>query len=109
MNPITLLVLALATWRVSRILVEEDGPYDLFARLRNWLGVVDGDEGRYAEWVDTYHRYTVAELFSCIYCMSVWVGIFYAVLYAVSPVVSLWAGLPFALSAMALLINKVAD
>lgn len=48
---------ALATWRVSVLLVREDGPFDLFARLRQ---VTSGTmPGRALE---------------CFYCTSLWMA-----------------------------------
>jgi hypothetical protein len=45
----------LATWRVTHLLAEEDGPGDLVVRLRARVG--DGWQGR---------------LMDCFYCLSVW-------------------------------------
>jgi len=49
---------ALAIWRVTHLLAEEDGPWDLIARLRARLG--SGVLGR---------------LMDCFYCLSVWVSL----------------------------------
>lgn len=48
---------ALATWRVTHLFVEEDGPGALFVRLRVRAG--DGWAG---------------ELLDCFYCTSIWVA-----------------------------------
>src|SRR6266568_1620905 len=48
---------SLATWRVTHLLTEEDGPADLVARLRARLGV--GQLG---------------ELMDCFFCLSIWVA-----------------------------------
>ena len=48
---------SLATWRVTHLLAEEDGPGDAVARLRERLG--DRPVGR---------------LMDCLYCLSVWVA-----------------------------------
>jgi hypothetical protein len=48
---------ALATWRVSALLAQEDGPWDAIARLRAALG--DGAWGR---------------LLDCLRCVSLWVA-----------------------------------
>ena len=58
MTPPARFVLAsLATWRVTHLLAEEDGPADVVVRLRAELGT--GQLGR---------------LMDCFYCMSVWVA-----------------------------------
>ncbi|MGJ5816644.1 hypothetical protein [Paludibaculum fermentans] len=56
--PLTwLIVSVLAVWRVTHLLCEEDGPGDLFARLRRALG--NGFFGR---------------MLDCFYCLSLWVA-----------------------------------
>lgn len=45
-------LLSIATWRLSRLFVTEDGPYAIFKRLRGWK--------------------PLTELLSCIYCVSIW-------------------------------------
>jgi hypothetical protein len=47
-----------ATWRVSFLLTQEDGPWDVFARLRRVAG--DSMAGRALQ---------------CLYCTSLWVAI----------------------------------
>lgn len=49
------LVGALATWRITHLLVEEDGPADVVVRLRRRAG--DG-------WI--------GEAMDCFYCLSIW-------------------------------------
>lgn len=49
---------ALATWRVTHLLAEEDGPARVMVRLRARAG--DGWAG---------------ELLDCFYCMSIWVAL----------------------------------
>jgi hypothetical protein len=48
---------SLATWRVTHLLAEEDGPAETVVRLRAWAG-----EG----WI--------GELMDCFYCLSAWVA-----------------------------------
>jgi hypothetical protein len=49
---------ALATWRVTHLLAEEDGPAGVVARLRASLG--SGQLG---------------ELMDCFFCLSIWVAV----------------------------------
>ena len=44
---------ALATWRFTHLLYAEDGPFDVFARMRR----------------------SGARLFECFYCLSVWIAL----------------------------------
>jgi hypothetical protein len=82
-----LIVAALATWRLSSLLLYESGPFGVFMHLRSQ-----------AAWTSF-----TAQLFSCMYCMSVWVGLLCAVLMLTEYRVVL---LPFALSAVAILVDQ---
>lgn len=69
MNAVDLAALGLATWRVSSILVQESGPRSVFERFREWLGIRHED-GMPASWPGD----GLAALFSCVWCISVWVA-----------------------------------
>lgn len=56
--PSRFLVGALATWRVTHLLVEEDGPGDAVVRLRRRAG--DG-------WIGS--------ALDCFYCLSIWTAV----------------------------------
>jgi hypothetical protein len=47
----------LATWRLTHLLTSEDGPGDVLAKLREWVG--DGFFGT---------------LMDCFYCASLWIA-----------------------------------
>jgi hypothetical protein len=49
---------AAAVWRISHLLHAEDGPWDVFARLRKLVG-----SGTFGKMLD------------CFYCVSVWVAL----------------------------------
>ena len=53
----------LAVWRVTHLIVEEDGPWDLMRRLRR-----------------TGERIGLERLINCFLCCSVWVAIPFALL-----------------------------
>lgn len=73
-----LLIAVLAVWRVTHLLCEEDGPGDLFARLRRAL--VDSFFGR---------------MLDCFFCLSLWVAapVAWALGIAWLDRVLLWLGL----------------
>jgi hypothetical protein len=48
----------LATWRVTHLIVAEDGPWDIVARLRRRAGAG-----------------VLGQLMDCFYCASLWVAI----------------------------------
>jgi hypothetical protein len=64
----------LATWRLSELLVDEAGPFDIFHKLRRFVGVEYDEHSRKTA------SNNVAKLFLCILCMSVWCGAFFALL-----------------------------
>src|SRR3990172_3330830 len=67
----SLLIYGLATWRISSILVNEAGPWDVFVRLRALAGI-GHDKNRQAVIIpDGFF----ASILSCIWCCSVWVGL----------------------------------
>jgi hypothetical protein len=77
----------LATWRISHLLVSEDGPGGVIARLRTWLdGMLAGD------------------FMDCFGCASLWVAIPLAFYVAERPIDLLLAWL--ALSAAAFLLER---
>lgn len=62
-------IVTLATWRIASLLVNEDGPFDIFARFRKFIGV----------YYDYYSRKqgknVVARAFTCVWCLSVWIAL----------------------------------
>jgi hypothetical protein len=52
-----LMVAVLATWRLTHLLALEDGPGDIIATVRRWLG--NGILGK---------------LMDCFYCLSLWIA-----------------------------------
>lgn len=97
----TLLILTLATWRLTTLLVNEAGPFDVFERLRYAAGV------RYDERSERYGTNVVARGLICVWCVSVWVGALLALGQWLAPGVVGWLALPFALSAGALVVERV--
>ena len=79
---------ALATWRLTHLVVEEDGPFDLIVRLRRWLG--DSQSGRAMD---------------CFYCSSLWLAAPMALL--VSSDMQDWAVSWLALSGAACLLQQM--
>ena len=96
-----LLILGLATWRITSLLVTEDGPYDIFGRLRAFLGV------RYDEYNSPYGTNVIAQGLLCMWCASVWVGLGFTFIYLANCKVALGLAFPFALSAAAVLVDML--
>ena len=74
---IHVVVLALATWRLASLLAHEDGPLEMFGYLRSRLGV------RYDKHSIPYGGNWLAKGVICVWCCSVWFGVFLAGLYSI--------------------------
>lgn len=61
MNLLQLLVSCLAVWRITHLLAEEDGPWDMVIRLRQRI-----------------HSAWLGNVLDCFYCLSIWVAIPFA-------------------------------
>jgi amino acid transporter len=57
------LILSLCSYRLSRLITREDGPFEIFEYLRTSLGKKAGSNKLLK---------TVADLFHCPYCLGVW-------------------------------------
>jgi hypothetical protein len=90
MNVFEFVLAVLALWRVTHLISAEDGPFNAIARLRKAAG-----------------RGFWGSLLDCFYCLSLWIAI----------PLALWLGSSWkqrvivwlALSAAAILINRIAD
>jgi hypothetical protein len=89
----TLLIKILATWRLTHMLFNEDGPYDLVPRFKHFAGVRTDPEGR------KYGLNEAGNALTCPYCTSLWVGLLFTFL----PVKIAY---PFALSAAYFFLKK---
>lgn len=82
MNALTFGLTALAAWRLASLLVNEDGPGAMFARLRRWAGigyvVRQNAEGQPEAMRVT--RGWLAEGLTCVWCVSVWAAALFVLL-----------------------------
>lgn len=103
MTLVEFLVLALATWRFSSLLVNEPGPFHVFSRLRYVAGVREDEDG------DPVATNELAKIFTCVWCASVWVGFAIVGLWYFAPEPLFIFCLPFALSTVAVAIQEAFD
>jgi hypothetical protein len=96
------LVIALATYRLSVMLVEEDGPGLLFHKLRKATGVY------YDEHSEQTADNVVGQIFSCVWCMSVWVAGVITLLHLYGPDAFEVAHLMLAASGLTVFLHGVA-
>lgn len=112
-----LVVLVLAVWRISYMLVEEDGPWAVFRLLRKRLRAgefggptmdatrLNETEVAQAMMAAGSKRPMLGDLLSCVYCTSVWVALLSMAAYLLwSP--TLWVFTALALSAGAIIIQE---
>lgn len=68
----SLLLSSLATWRLTHLLMYEDGPADLLLKMRKKLGV---EYDMVTNTQPVSYR-GIGTVFSCFWCLSVWVSTF---------------------------------
>jgi hypothetical protein len=99
----------LAVWRISNMLADTDqeGLFNSLDWIRHKVGVTYKTE----PWNGIYNvpygePGSIAAGVLCVYCNSIWLGILFAILWFVNQKVTIIVSLPFALSAMAILIEE---
>ena len=65
-----ILILSLIVYEVTDLLVTQDGPYNVFEKIRNYFNVYD-TSGEY---------HLVGSILSCPYCTQVWVTLLISLL-----------------------------
>lgn len=97
-----LIIYGMATWRVARLFVSEEGPFHIFRRIREWAGIEHDTDGN--PLIVPLHFF--AQLLSCVWCSSMWAGFGWTAFWLISPEISLKFAVPFALSTLALMIER---
>lgn len=96
-----LVVLSLAVWRISHLLMVESGPFRIFVHLRKLMGIEHDADDEPNLWPNTYF----GQMFECPYCLTMNLAIVFGLLWIFFPTITLYIALPFAISTMALLVN----
>lgn len=103
MDTLLLLVLCtLAAFRLSEMVVIDDGPFDVFIELRGWANQPPLD--------DHPLRRTLAGVLSCVHCSGVWFSILAGVYYYFFQSANVWNSILFFLAvagAQSVLANKL--
>ena len=92
--------LALAAWRLASLVANEDGPWQVFKRIREQA----------ERWCKRYRfcsEFGLYQLFSCEWCNSIWIGAGLTLLYLWMGNTILYIALPLALSTVAIIIKYV--
>lgn len=98
--PVILVTLLLANWRISSFIAREEGPWDFMVKLRHLAGV------RYDEHSQPYGENEVATMILCLWCNSIWLGLFSLALFYFLPTLAFYLSLPFALSAGVVILEE---
>jgi Protein of unknown function (DUF1360) len=101
-TPLDLLIGSVATWRITHMLLLENGPFRVFRRLRERFGVVYGADD------DTQVVSFKYEITTCPWCLSIWVATAATLLLRWSGV-GRWVLLPFISSAGSVIIGKLME
>lgn len=91
-------LIGMAVWRLSSLLANEDGPFDVFARFRNLLGVEYDKNG------ESFGTTWISKGIICTWCISVWVGAIVAL--SLSDDFITWLIHTLALSTTAIIIDS---
>lgn len=102
MSFLEFVVLSLATWRVSHLVTQEDGPFDIFIIVREKIGRIEhDDDGQVVMIPETFF----GKLLSCVWCLSVWIATGFFIAYLIWPM-SIFLAYPLAISALAITAEK---
>ena len=97
------LILGLTTWRLSSLLVQEDGPFFIFVRFRSLVGI------KWNELGEEYSDSVFGQVFLCVWCLSIWIGIALSLLYLFFGSWLVYLCWPLALSGLACIVQGVAN
>lgn len=97
------IILVLGVWRISALLTYECGPWDIFRRFRERVGVVhpdgdcepDGIDGRF-----------LSQLFRCVWCLSIYLALIAFISYTIDEQITILILSPFAISAGAIALER---
>lgn len=101
MDIVTVILLGLATWRITSLLSDEDGPGLIFEKMRRKIGIdYDDNTGQ------RYGKNVIAKQVMCVWCLSLYVGAVWVILYLNMPEIIKIVTMPFAFSTITVWIDK---
>ena len=98
-----LVVLILAAWRLTSLLSSEAGPFAILDRLRHAAGVRYDSDGI------PFGLNELARGLVCPWCLSVWVGVGFGLVWLLWPSVTMFVALPLAISGGAVLVHTIIE
>lgn len=99
---IEIIIFGLATWRIASLLVNEEGPYNIFEKIRVWSGIRHGLDGE----IELVPPNLTAGILSCVWCCSIWSAFGLWVFHAIFPETATWFATALSLSAIAIIFDK---
>jgi len=96
-------IASLALWRIASLFTAERGPGRMFVLLRGRVGVLHDDNDKPIGFDESR---AFAEAFYCLWCFSMWAGLPYGALWVIVPGIMLPLSMPFALSTLAVVIER---
>jgi len=95
------ITLTLVVWRLTSLLVREDGPFDVFAKLRMFLGV------RFNQASQMYGVNVLSRGIICFWCCSMWVSLAVALFASYSVNIHTFIAAVLVLSSLAILLDNL--
>lgn len=95
-HPHHFLIMGLAVWRTANMLVYDEGPGDIFGKLRKIM-VREQDQDKPG---------SLSQGYQCVYCVSVWLALVVFMGYALYPFVTLYICIPLALAGFSALLQQ---
>lgn len=103
MNTITFVIFSLASWRIANLFVWESGPFHIFIKIRERTGIIHDKNGEPYQYPNSFF----ANLLSCVWCSSVWVGFGWFLFWLLLPEIAAMCAIPFAFSTGAIVVDKI--
>lgn len=112
MDWLTLFVTGLAAWRLANLLVNEQGPFAIFARLRYTAGIrqiVTRDSDGIPVGVAYSASNELAAALMCVWCTGFWTALFCALMPLIPEVgvVFMWLNRVLAISALVVITHEI--
>lgn len=100
MNPIHLFLLVAATWRMTSLVCNEEGPFAIFEKNRQWFRRMHKTHA----WFRATHLYNGVR---CEWCTSIWVAFPFLAAYTIWPEYVIWYATALTLSAGTIVVKYI--
>lgn len=96
-------LISLAVWRIANMLsdIDQSGPWQILDKIRRRAGLKYNENS-----IPYANPGSLADMLTCIYCNSVWIAIFFYILWNVNQTLTIIVSIPLALSAVAIFLQE---